>query len=270
MWDLVGEAVKSSTEVALDPQIRDWVLLPIFAVLFLQGILRQYLSVVLKDDAAKPSPTAVRDFRANQQIRRSQRLRANHAFIPLDAFRLRRQYFVGTALREPEKKDESAPAPVCRSLLVLLIVVQDPTVMMGTMKQQMAGMVPHFALMGWVSFFFSGFVMVKLPFPLTERFKAMTQRGIVLQSLDVSYVSSLSWYFVLLFGMRGLNDLVLGDNNEAGDAAKLMQAQMAMPMAAAGPGAPDPTKMFATESNELEIIQHEHLVAESERIIVKT
>jgi len=248
MWALSGETVGQYAQVALDPQIRDWVLLPIFAVIFLQGILRQFLSVIMKDEP-KPSALAVKDFRANQQIRRSQRLRANHAYIPADAFRMRRQFFVTVALKEPAKAEETAAVP-------------DPTAMMGSMKQQMAGMVPHFALMGWVSFFFSGFVMVKLPFPLTERFKAMTQRGIALQSLDVSYVSSLSWYFVLLFGMRGLNDLVLGDNNEADNTAKLMQQQMAMGMG--GPGAPDPTKMFATESNELEIVAHEFAVPEAE------
>lgn len=37
-------------EIILDPAIRNWVLLPIFLVMFLQGVLRQYVSVLLKDD----------------------------------------------------------------------------------------------------------------------------------------------------------------------------------------------------------------------------
>jgi hypothetical protein len=42
----------------------------------------------------------------------------------------------------------------------------------------------------------------------------MMQKGVEsLESLDVSYVSSLSWYFMVMFGLRGFNSLVLGDDN---------------------------------------------------------
>lgn len=63
--------------------------------------------------------------------------------------------------------------------------------------------------MAWVSYFFSGFVLVKLPFPLTDSFKSMLQQGVFIPNLDSSYVSSLSWYFINLFGVRGLLSLFL-------------------------------------------------------------
>jgi hypothetical protein len=36
-------------------------------------------------------------------------------------------------------------------------------------------------------------IAAKIPFPLTQRFRSMLQRGIELGSLDVTYVSSQSW-----------------------------------------------------------------------------
>lgn len=97
------------------------------------------------------------------------------------------------------------------------------------MKQNMMTVLPNMLMMGWVSYFFSGFVLVKLPFGLTDRFKSMLQRGIFLNSLNVSYVSSLSWFFINLFGLRGVFSLVLGSDNTAVDNPDaMMQAQMQM------------------------------------------
>ena len=86
------------------------------------------------------------------------------------------------------------------------------------MKQNMVMMVPNMVLMGWVSYFFAGFIVGKIPFPLTERFKMMLQRGIELSALDVEFVSSLSLYFLIMFGLRGVMILVMGQNDETDDA----------------------------------------------------
>ena len=126
---------------------------------------------------------------------------------------------------------------------------QDPLAMVGMMKQNLVMIVPNMLLMGWITYFFSGFILVKLPFPLTDRFKQMLQRGVALGGLDVSYVSSLSWYFVNLFGLRGLFACVLGSDSAGLDNAEVMAQQMQGGMGQmGGMGQPDPSKLYESVS----------------------
>lgn len=57
------------------------------------------------------------------------------------------------------------------------------------------------------------FISVKLPFPLTPQFKSMLQSGVGTRDLDVRWVSSLSWYFLTLFGLQPVYNFILGSDN---------------------------------------------------------
>ena len=107
-------------------------------------------------------------------------------------------------------------------------MMSDPSMMTDMLKKNLNMIVPQMLTAAWVNFFFTGFVVGKVPFPLTQRFRGMLQRGIELQSLDVTYISSLSWYFLNFFGLRGVFSLCLGANQL--DDAQAMQQQMAMGM----------------------------------------
>jgi len=242
----------SDTVIMLDPKIRDWVLIPIFIVMFLQGVLRQYLAVMLRDEK-RPTKETLTELESGSAIRRAKLLRMNAHYIPPAAFRMRKAYFMQDVFKEKkgEEAADAMPNPMGG----------DPFAMVSMMKQNMLSIVPNIALMGWVSYFFSGFVLVKLPFGLSDRFKSMLQRGIGLQSLDVSYVSSLSWYIILLFGMRGVFDVVLGDGNDAVDSAKMMQAQMTGGM---GGQPANAAQLLAAERTELEIYQPEFVIPAAE------
>lgn len=168
---------------------------------------------------------------------RVRRLRANAGVLPLKSFTMRRQYFndkTHGALILPPKPTSTNPFDAMASPAA-------SNSMVDMMKKNLANLITQPFMMSWVSYFFTGFVLgtcclvivqrslclsrdtldpliaflfifaVKLPFPLTPRFKSMFQRGIEsLEGLDETYISSLSWYFVVLFGMMGVNSLLMG------------------------------------------------------------
>jgi ER membrane protein complex subunit 3 len=87
-------------------------------------------------------------------------------------------------------------------------LMTDPSMMTNMLKSQLTGTAPHLLMGFLVNQFFAGFIMGKVPFTLSPRFRTMLQRGIDMQSLDVSYFTSLSFYILLLFGLRGVLALI--------------------------------------------------------------
>ncbi|KDQ64890.1 hypothetical protein JAAARDRAFT_64701 [Jaapia argillacea MUCL 33604] len=245
----------NAVSLYLDPQIRDWVLFPITLVMILVGILRHYVVILLQSQPKKLSRAAIREQRA---LVRAQILRATSAKSPIPptyyksiSQHLSKAFNDGTYLKDgPPEGDAPSKPPN---------PLTDPAAMdgmMSGMKTQMVMMVPQMIIMGWINFFFQGFVLIKLPFPLTLGFKSMLQRGIETPDMDVRWVSSLSWYFLNFFGLNGLYRLILGGENAA-DASRDMASPFAA--ASAAPQAPgqaqDYNKLFKTERDNLEFAE---------------
>lgn len=132
----------------------------------------------------------------------------------------------------------------------------------------------------WVHF------IVKLPFPLTIRFKSMLQSGVATHDLDVRWVSSLSWYFLNLFGLQSVFIFILGNDN--GESVhhyrrcgfwKLTRSaaanQMAQQMSQMNPGAggmfqpgQDMDKSFQAEAENLEVMEHEYILNGIEKRLI--
>ncbi|KAG9470650.1 hypothetical protein GDO78_017088 [Eleutherodactylus coqui] len=128
----------------------------------------------------------------------------------------------------------------------------DPSMMTEMMKGNLTNVLPMILIGGWINWAFSGFLTTKVPFPLTLRFKPMLQRGIELVSLDASWVSSASWYFLNVFGLRSMYTLILGQDNAA-DQSRIMQDQMT---GAAMAAPQDTNKAFKAEWEAMEITEH--------------
>lgn len=242
--------------------------------MILTGILRHYLSSLLASSPKKPVLLKVREQRS---LARAQNLRINHAQVSRTAFQKRKEDF-GDGVRDqrfvadPDAKNKPKGNPM-----------SDPAMMegmMGMMKGNVAMMVPQSLIMGWINAFFSGYVIsestllysldicgrvciltpvaiVKLPFPLTPQFKSMLQSGVGTRDLDVRWVSSLSWYFLTLFGLQPVYNFILGSNNAASQMTQQMQMaqggqQQMNPMG----GQEDPEKPFKMEVENLEVVEH--------------
>lgn len=179
----------------------------------------------------------------SQALMRSRSLRENAKYIPYEAFEARRHFFNDE--EEGYFKTQDKKGPVKNP-------ISDPTMMVDMAKGNITNVLPMILIGGWINWHYSGFITTKVPFPLTLRFKAMLQRGIDLTTLDASWVSSVSWYFINVFGLRSMYALVLGQDNAA-DQTRVMQEQMQMQMQMPQ----DPSKAFKAEWEALEIVTHE-------------
>ncbi|XP_052782073.1 ER membrane protein complex subunit 3-like [Mya arenaria] len=229
-------------ELLLDSDIRLWVFLPIVIITFLVGIIRHYVTILLSSE----KKTDISQVRDSHTLIRSRLLRENGKYIPKDSFHMRKSflnaedkgliYKLKSAERETPAKNP----------------MTDPSMMTDMLKGNVTNMLPMLIIGGWINWAFSGFLTTKVPFPLTFRFKPMLQRGVELISLDASWVSSASWYFLNVFGLRSMYTLILGQDNAA-DQTKAMQEQFSG-QGMAGPQ--DPQKAFKAEWEALEITNH--------------
>jgi hypothetical protein len=230
--------------------------------MFFISLFRHYMSSTISNE----KKSDLNKIREGQILMRARRLRSNGHRLSPQAFNKRKQFFNGEEGLLTTKSRAPAEQGANSMMNPMMNPMMDPSNMSNMMKRNATMVVSNLLLYSWVDSFFSGFVAVKLPFPLTNGFKDMLQRGIDLTSLDPTYVSSLSWYLLTLFGLRGVNNLVLGQNNAADD-TKMMQQQM------------DPTagmqmqteswKFFKAEKENLELVQHQWAVQNTEKRLVQ-
>ncbi|KAG4303583.1 hypothetical protein PCANB_000093 [Pneumocystis canis] len=253
--------LKKSQDLYLDKSLRNWVLFPIFIVMILTGILKHYITILLTETPRKMKLKEIREIRA---LQRSEILREHANHIPFSAFYTRKLFLIkafsnGKYLKDPNLRGSRIVNP--------MIDPGNIEQMMRMFKSNIVNIIPQTIIMAWINFFFSGFILIKLPFPLTLRFKSMLQSGVATNDLDASWGSSLSWYFLNLFGLKPIYDLILGDENsiEMNEMTGIRMITSAiesdhnmqdLQLSSITPGT-DPNKLFSLEVENLELVVHE-------------
>jgi ER membrane protein complex subunit 3 len=174
----------------IDPAIRDWVLIPLLLLVVVVHFLRINIFSFLSSTPNAPTkPAEIEEIQQKNLLSRAMKLRTFGHYITGPGFQMRKDYFVNQTngvLTTNIPADKAA----------------NPFSAMDMMKQQLIGQVTQYGMFMWVQSFFAGFLLLKVPFSLTEKFKALTQQGVGVPNLDTSYVSSMSWYFIASFGLQ--------------------------------------------------------------------
>ncbi|EUD68690.1 hypothetical protein C922_01090 [Plasmodium inui San Antonio 1] len=181
----------------LDEKIRMYALVPIFIIVVLVCIIKSNLGQMVR-----PTIKAdVEKLRQNNFLTRFTQLKTNYGFISPVAF-LSRKYF----FNKPQAGFFNDLPEQVNPFDALL--KQDPSDLFGMMKNQIPFLVLQLGLGFLINLFFSGYLVAKIPFPLTYKFKSTLQMGMDIQLLDMKFVSSLSWYFLVMFGSSGLISII--------------------------------------------------------------
>jgi hypothetical protein len=243
--------------ILLDSNIRDWVVLPLFVIMVAAGLLRFHMGNILKPDPKNSTKVTQRTQAAVQSTSilkggaihflSSSKLEARKTSYP----KLLRDQAVWCETHLDEKEEAAEQAGDDDNM-------PNPFAMMEGMKGSMAFMVQNMVMMQAIQHFFSGFILLKVPFRLTAGFKQMFQRGLEgLTTLETSYVSSISWYFLVMFGLRGFFRLVIGSPTVETQENNKMWHKLGKAMGRAGPGGPDDDKqikMLEQEADNLELL----------------
>jgi ER membrane protein complex subunit 3 len=135
--------------LVLDPAIRDWVVIPMFFITLFVGIGRHYVSQIIQSSEPMEADT----IRHKQLAMKGQKLRMCGNYISSDSYEMRKSYLCNKENGLLREKVPGPPNPM-----------SNPSAMMDMMKGNMTFMLPNMVMMAFVSYFFAGFVLVKVRF----------------------------------------------------------------------------------------------------------
>lgn len=246
---LLSSASSSDTspELLLDPKLKIWALLPISLVMILVGVARQCIAVFVGNKVKTVPRVKLTEI---MYLTKARALLGNGANLSSESFKIRQDYWAQImgeqtyiALK-PEDGASKMENPFTNSGMNDALT----SMAMGNLLNY----IPQTLIMWWVNYFFAGFVLMKLPFPLTLRFKQMLQSSVMTNDLDVRWVSSMSWYIISMGGLTPVYNILYGDTELSQVEISPLQQQLSQP-----PGGPSPGDQMKAISNDIVVFHHE-------------
>merc|ERR1711971_1035644 len=148
------------------------------------------------------SQQTVEDNRSKMILTRSQKTVAANCLLTNRGWHMRRHWFLKGnnegQLFERENDTQENPMDALQKSNPMM----NPANMGDMLKGNLFMMIVTPVQFGFINYFFTGYIVGKVPFPLTQKFREMLQKGVENVTLDVKYVSSLALYFLTIFGFN--------------------------------------------------------------------
>ena len=255
----------------LDSSLRNYIFIPLTIITVCVSLLMKYLSALFnknKKPETRSQTSSIDQFSFEQEIKskdtdikiqnsidRANRLKENFMFISEKGFKKRQSFFNEYFSRTFEDKQAD---------------LMNPNMMGDMLKRNVTNAVYYISLFVVGGYFFSGYLILKLPFGLTRKFKSMMQQGLNLPDFDPSYVSAVSWCLILVFGINPI--LQFFDGGEDFSMLAQQRQMMAPPlnmMSNPMMGGKDYKKILDPEKESINIISNFSLVEDSVDTLIK-
>ena len=175
--------------IPIQGEVRNWVLIPLFFITICSNFLRTSISQLMN----KKKEVTPRKQQENTILQKANLfIERSHLLFRSVFGRIQNKYVNNEdgILRISQAPQEEG---------AMQMPQMDPMTMMSGMGGGMINNVIYIVIYSWISSTFGGFIVLKLPFQLSYRLKLLTQQGLLMMNLEPCYVSSMCWYFLIIY-----------------------------------------------------------------------
>jgi hypothetical protein len=254
----------------LDSTLRNYIFIPLTIITMCVSLLMKYLNTLFNKDQKEVNPfdrNSLEEFSLEYQLKskdtnlvaqnsvdRANNLKENFMYISEKGFKKRQAFF--NEYFSQELQSNKSFELFSSNFLGDLV------------KRNLSTLVYYISIYLFGDFF-DGYLLIKLPFGLTRKFKSMMQQGLNLPDFDPSYVSAISWCLILIFGINPI--LQFFDGGEEYSMIDEQSQMMNQPLNTVTKViSGDIKEVFEAEKESINIISNFSLVEEAVDTLINT